>query len=132
MTERQPLPRGTETVLLVDDDEQVRRALGLLLESLGYDTHLAENAASALEILDDTGDKIDLLISDVVMPGMDGTELAGKVRECLPALPILLISGYSDTPVTGIPNTRFLRKPFSMSELAAEVRQTLKEFASAR
>jgi FixJ family two-component response regulator len=62
---------------------------------------------------------------------MDGTELAGKVREFLPRLPILLISGYSDTPVTGIPSTRFLRKPFSMSDLATEVRQTLEEFAAA-
>ncbi len=120
------LPRGDERVLLVDDDDQVRRALGLLLKNLGYDTLLASDGEEALGIV--ANETLDLMISDVVMPGMDGIQLSSKVREEYPQLPILLISGYSDGTVTSVRNTRFLRKPFSMSDLAREIRATLTEF----
>ena len=126
MSDPSSLPRGDERVLLVDDDDQVRRALSLLLKNLGYDTLLACEGEEALGVIEKT--EIDLMISDVVMPGMDGIQLATKVREDHPDLPILLISGYADGTVTGVRNTRFLRKPFSMSDLAREIRSTIDEF----
>ena len=125
MQDQTPRAREGETVLLVDDDDQVRRALGLLLENLGYITHIAQNAQEALDQLDQIGDEVHLVISDVVMPGIDGVQLAHEIRQRFPELPILLISGYSDGSITGVGVSRFLRKPFSMQQLAKEVRTTL-------
>lgn len=118
------LPRGDETVLLVDDDEQVRRALGLLLDNLGYQAHLAEDGSSALEVLREHPD-IQLMISDIVMPGLDGLQLVEKARSLHPDLDVLLISGYTDHRVPPSKRTRFMRKPFSMQDLAQEVRYAL-------
>lgn len=125
MAPRARPPRGTETILLVDDEADVRDALGQLLRQLGYCIHLAASGQEALEILDRVGHELDLMISDVVMPGMDGLQLASRVRARHPDLPILLVSGYADGAVTGVRDSRFLRKPFSLDELAVEVRNTL-------
>lgn len=125
MARRTQPPRGTETLLLVDDEADVRDALGQLLRQLGYRVYLAASALEALALIEQVGDQLDLLISDVVMPGMDGLQLATRARQLHPDLPILLISGYADGAVTGVRDSSFLRKPFSLDELAAEVRNTL-------
>ncbi len=125
MTVNGSLPRGSERVLLVDDDDQVRRALALLLENLGYETRTVANAGEALAVLRRSGLALDLMISDIVMPGMDGVELARQVRDTLPHLRVLLISGYSDRKLPAIEDALFLRKPFSIQELAHAVRECL-------
>ena len=119
---RPPLPRGDETVLLVDDDEQVRRALGLLLKNLGYQARIACGAEEALTLLDDD---VDIMVNDIVMPGMDGVQLGQVARERRPTLPVVFISGYTDRTIPDLDGSRFLRKPFAIQELASVVREAL-------
>ena len=128
-TDRHPslaaeLPRGDETVLLVDDDEQVRRAIGLLLKNLGYRALIASDACEALSLLDDHK-RVDLMVTDIVMPGMDGVQLGERVKDRRPELPVVFISGYTDRTVPELEGSQFLRKPFAIRELAQVVRDTL-------
>lgn len=118
------LPRGDETVLLVDDDEQVRRAIGLLLRNLGYRALVASDAREALSLLDDH-ERIDLMVTDIVMPGMDGVQLGERVQTRRPELPVVFISGYTDRTVPELAHSHFLRKPFAMRDLAQVVRDSL-------
>jgi DNA-binding NtrC family response regulator len=118
------LPRGDETVLLVDDDEQVRRAIGLLLKNLGYRALIAADAQEALTLLDDH-ERVDLMVTDIVMPGMDGVQLGERVHTRRPELPVVFISGYTDRAVPELAHSCFLRKPFAMHELAHVVRDSL-------
>jgi signal transduction histidine kinase/ActR/RegA family two-component response regulator len=119
---------GTETVLLVDDDEIVRTTVAAMLEDLGYTVLTAANGAGALEILEQ-GRRVDLLFTDVVMPGMGGRQLAERALKLRPGLRILFTSGYTQNAI--IHNGRLdagvelLSKPYDRDSLAAKLRRLL-------
>jgi PAS domain S-box-containing protein len=106
-----------QTVLVVDDSADVAEVTSSLFEHLGYDTIYRESAEAALELLED-GTKIDLVFSDIVMPGtIDGIGLAREIRSRYPELPVVLTTGYSDAAKAVPPNLRILRKPFDADTL---------------
>jgi CheY-like chemotaxis protein len=118
-------PRGKgEAVLVVEDADAVRVLTGRILYSAGYQVISVESGAVALERLD----AADVLVTDVVMPGMSGVELAVTAREQRPGLPVVFVSGYTgDTTISGSddPATAFLAKPFDGDDLLRAVRGTL-------
>ena len=120
---------GKETLLVVDDEEALRSLAYELLSSRGYTVLLAENGIAALNILAENA--VDLMISDVVMPNMDGYKLSAKVREDYPEVKIQLISGYHDdrsrTEEDEILNASLLHKPFKAKSLYETVRKRLDE-----
>ncbi len=124
------LPRGTETVLVVEDEEAVRRIVKIALESTGYRVIEARNGTEALEAIRTHAGKIHAMVTDVVMPEMSGRELAERIaKEDHPGLKILYMSGYTDDAVVrhGIVESgvAFLQKPFSPLALARKVREVL-------
>jgi CheY-like chemotaxis protein len=126
-----PTPKAAsgaaETILVVEDEAPIRRFLRLLLESLGYRVLEAPDGPEALSLAA-TLPRVDLLVSDVVMPRMSGPLLACRLREAHPELAILFISGYIESEAGGEaspPGARFLEKPFTREELARAVRELL-------
>ena len=123
-----PPPTGTETVLVVEDDDSVRRLAVLGLRSNGYTVLEARNAADALALAAGSG-VIDLLVSDIVMPGMRGPELAARLREMRPAAKLLLVSGHADTSDGFRDDSgriiQLLPKPFTPERLSRRVRDIL-------
>src|SRR5664279_1535743 len=119
---------GSETILLVDDEEGVRKLCFAVLESNGYNVLEAGDAQSALASYDKNGHKVDLLLTDVVMRQMNGFELGQALQERTPQLKVLYMSGYRDQAVRGngqqVPVT-FLNKPFTPDALLARVREVL-------
>ncbi len=118
---------GTGTVLLVEDEPMVRTVAERALTRHGYKVLTATNGEEALEIID-RGEEIALLISDVVMPLMDGPTMVRAARKTRPELPILFMSGYAEEQLRksiDIANVAFLPKPFSVQELAEAVRKVL-------
>ena len=117
-------PCGHEgTVLLVDDELLVRASTAQMLSDLGYRVVEAASAAEALRLIED-GEAIDLLITDHLMPGMIGTDLARAIGDFHPALPVLIVSGYAD--VDGIdPDLHRLTKPFRLEELAGKIAEVI-------
>jgi two-component system cell cycle sensor histidine kinase/response regulator CckA len=118
---------GTGTILLVEDEPMVRTVAERALTRHGYKVLTANNGEEALEIVD-RGDEIVLLISDVVMPLMDGPTMVREARKSRPELPILFMSGYAEEQLRksiDIDNVAFLPKPFSVQELAEAVRKVL-------
>jgi CheY-like chemotaxis protein len=120
---------GEETVLLVEDEAIVRRLVAEILESNGYAVLQAGDGPSALELLRRHTGEVDLLLTDVVMPGMSGPEVAGAVASMRPGTQVLYISGYTDSAIDhhGVlePGIAYLPKPFSADELARKVREVL-------
>ena len=113
-----------QTILIADDEEPVRRVASRLLARHGYAVREAANGAEALQVLAAAHGEIDLLVSDIIMPEMGGLELARRVANEFPNVPILLISGYSDSQELGqsFPaHLDLLQKPFSGTELIAAV-----------
>jgi len=128
--ERAESSRGEgETLLVVEDEEVVRGLIVELLERSGYAVLQAETAQEALEICEWHDGRIDLLVTDVVMPGMDGVELAEAVTSMKPDVEILYISGYTDRSLAfrGRPeeDVRYLAKPFDVQEFIAVIREIL-------
>jgi PAS domain S-box-containing protein len=133
----QPAPPGDEleprrqgTILLVEDDEMFRGLLRQVLESQGYKVFAAENPAVALQLAETHGDNLDLLLSDLVMPGGNGADLALKLGNRYPALRVVLMSGYTDDALSSreADLTRadaFLEKPFATKDLLRLVRELL-------
>ncbi|MGN6621705.1 MAG: response regulator [Sphingomonas sp.] len=118
---------GTGTILLVEDEDMVRTVAERALTRQGYKVLTAENGEAALELIAIT-DKPDLLISDVVMPTMDGPTMVARVRKRYPDLPILFMSGYAEEQLRksiDIDNVSFLPKPFSVQQLAEAARDAL-------
>jgi len=120
---------GTETILVVEDDEEVRSTVTELLRELGYDVLTAKDAASAVPILE-SGVKIDLLFTDVVMPGpLRSPELARKAKERIPDIGILFTSGYTENAIVHggrlDPHVSLLTKPYTRQALAARIREAL-------
>ncbi|MCC5849230.1 MAG: response regulator [Verrucomicrobia bacterium] len=124
-------PIGTETILLVEDEKAIRFTLGLCLKGLGYTVHAAESPEEALRLIEEQENIIDLLLTDVVMPGMSGRELAEKLAPDYPAMKVLYMSGYTADVIAsqGIleENVQFVSKPFSRDALARKVRGVLDE-----
>jgi two-component system cell cycle sensor histidine kinase/response regulator CckA len=118
---------GTGTVLLVEDEATVRAVAERALTRHGYTVLLAENGEAAIEILE-REKRVDLMISDVVMPTMDGPTTARAARIIQPDLPILFISGYAEEQLRqsiDLPKVAFLAKPFTVQKLAEAARDTL-------
>ncbi|WP_419809626.1 response regulator [Sphingomonas sp.] len=118
---------GTGTVLLVEDEEMVRAVAERALARQGYSVLTAENGEAALELLATSG-RPDLLISDVVMPTMDGPTMVARVRESYPDLPVIFMSGYAEEQLRksiDLDNVAFLPKPFSVQQLAEAAKEAL-------
>ncbi len=127
--------RGAETILLVEDDDQVRAVTSSLLQRSGYQVIEARNAGEAL-LQSEKHELIDLLLTDVVMPRMSGPELAKRLAANRPDLKVLCMSGYTDDSVVrhGVLDATmaFLQKPITLASLTAKVREVLDAPAPAR
>jgi two-component system cell cycle sensor histidine kinase/response regulator CckA len=131
-----PLAGGNETLLIVEDEDLVRALAVRVLRSFGYTCHQAREASEALRLLDDQETRVDLLVTDVVMPGMSGRELGNRLVRLRPGTPVLYTSGFTDEDVIrrgmlehGRP---FLQKPFTPHQLARAVREALDAAAVGR
>ena len=124
-----PAPTGTETILVVEDDPVVRRLAGLGLRAQGYTVIEASDGVEALEIAGRIASEIDVVVSDVVMPGMSGAELVKRLAVVAPGARRLLVSGHAESTVlpAGLVNVgaAFLPKPFTPERLARKVREVL-------
>ncbi len=122
-------PVGLETVLLVEDEPGVRALAEVVLRRLGYTVLVAENGTAALRLWEESRGSIDVLLTDVIMPRMSGSELAGRLREMNPGLKILFMSGYTDDMLSdqGIlaGETQLIQKPFTAEALARKLRSVL-------
>jgi CheY-like chemotaxis protein len=120
---------GTETILLVEDEDAVRELARTVLESHGYSVIEAVSAEEAQALAAKRGGKIDLLLTDVVMPAMSGRDLARRISAQSPQTRVLYMSGYTDNVIAqgGVleAGMSFLQKPFSPRALAAKVREVL-------
>ena len=121
--------RGTETVLVVEDDDGVRRVLLKMLQQAGYCVLGARHGEEAIEMCRASDATVHVLITDVVMPKMGGIELASRLRHVTPDMRVLFVSGYSDSVVLhhGVleADTHFLQKPFTVEQLGRKVREVL-------
>jgi two-component system, cell cycle sensor histidine kinase and response regulator CckA len=128
------LERGSETILLVEDETVVRQLVAEILETSGYAVLTAADGPSALELVRRHSDPIDLLLTDVVMPGMSGPDVAQAVMSLRPGTHVLYMSGYTDSAIGhhGVlePGIAFLQKPFSADELTRKVRSLLDQQAT--
>jgi CheY-like chemotaxis protein len=122
-------PAGDETVLLVEDESAVRVLLASVLGRAGYRLLEAPDGRAALDMAAAHGGPIHLLISDIIMPGINGSELGERLTGVRPDTKVLLISGYADNLVAeqtaSMPGTAFLRKPFTPAEFLTRVREVL-------
>jgi PAS domain S-box-containing protein len=120
---------GSESLLLAEDEDEVRKVTARILRQRGYQVTEAVNGEQALRMAAAMGDALDLLVTDVVMPGMGGRELAAQLRAQRKGLKVLFVSGYTDDVVLqhgGLENgLYFLQKPFSTQELTQKVRKIL-------
>jgi two-component system cell cycle sensor histidine kinase/response regulator CckA len=131
----QALPRdqaiagGTETILLVEDDRLVRRFATAALQRLGYQVIAAETGDQAIRLAEELREPVDLLFTDVVMPGTNGPEVARRVRAVHPAVRVLYTSGYTDDAIVhhgvAAEGMAFLQKPYSPADVTAKVRAVL-------
>ncbi len=126
------LPRGAgETILVVEDEDMIRDFACRFLEGEGYRSLPSANAREAIEWLRRAPGAVDLVLSDVVMPGMGGREFADQVGDMAPDLPVIFMSGYTNDDIIrrGLlsPGTPFLQKPFSPETLARKVREVLNQ-----
>lgn len=121
--------RGTETVLIVDDEDIILNVACELLEELGYRTRIARTGLEAVDVYLQAQDEIDVVILDMVMPGMSGGETYDKIRQLNPEVKILLASGYSiDDKASQILRrgcNGFIQKPFNIEELSRKLRELL-------
>jgi two-component system cell cycle sensor histidine kinase/response regulator CckA len=120
---------GTETVLLVEDADALRKLTHVLLERNGYRVLAAANGTEALQMMQEKPERIDLLLTDVIMPGIDGRTLAKRLELLQPGLKVLYVSGYTDAAIVGHgafeSGACLLLKPFSEESLIQKVREVL-------
>ena len=116
-------------VLVVEDEESLRELIKEMLSSLGFQVHVAANGGEALLLVEEESLKLDLIITDVVMPGMSGDVMVERFRKHLADLKVLYMSGYTDNAIVhhGVlePGTLFMQKPFSLEDLAKKVKSAL-------
>jgi PAS domain S-box-containing protein len=121
--------RGTETILLVEDEPQVRAVARRILERNGYQVLVSESVEDAVRLSDEHARAIDLLVTDVVMPRMSGADLSARLLQTRPQLKVLYVSGYTDGGIGahGVleEGAAFLQKPFTSDSLARKVRSVL-------
>ena len=136
LAEQEPAPRqedsrGRETILVVEDDDGIRGLIGTVLQKSGYKYLGAENGTAALNVAERHTGHIDLLLTDVVMPGMNGKELARRMTASMPELRVIFMSGYTEDAIDrhGVlePGTHFVQKPFTPTSLATTIRRILDE-----
>ncbi|MBA3975599.1 MAG: hypothetical protein C0504_15435 [Candidatus Solibacter sp.] len=124
-----PAETGRETVLLVEDEAEVRRYVAEVLAALGYQVLQADGAGQALLVSEKANKPIDLLLTDVVMPLLSGKELAARLRPFQPRIQVLFMSGYADDSITAEEmnqqGAHFIQKPFGPNQLALAVRKAL-------
>lgn len=120
---------GTETILIVEDDKTLRRLASRILQMAGYTMLTAGGGQEALQLLEQHDGPVDLVVTDVVMPGMTGPQFAERLTKSHAALKVLYTSGYTDDVIVrhGLlgPGTNFLGKPYSMKSLTGKVRELL-------
>ena len=121
--------RGTETILLVEDEAGVRDLATRLLASLGYTVLAYPNGSDAIKAITHSSQNLHLLITDVIMPGMNGLELSERIRKIRPSIKVLFNSGYTDNVIVHLgilkEGVEFLPKPYSIEVLARRVREVL-------
>jgi two-component system cell cycle sensor histidine kinase/response regulator CckA len=121
--------RGSETVLLCEDEDHIRKLVETMLTRQGYHVLPTATPDQALELARQHAGKIDLLLTDIVMPEMSGFDLSREVREIVPAIKVLLMSGYTDSRISNgwtlQPGTPFLQKPFTAVALTRKLREAL-------
>ena len=122
------MPATPSTILVVEDDAIVRMLIVDVLEELEFKVLEADGSETAIPLLADASSAIDLLMTDVGLPGMNGRELAEKARELRPMLPILFASGYAENLELGH-NMQVMSKPFSIDQLRDKVKNILSEAA---
>jgi PAS domain S-box-containing protein len=135
---RAPLPAGSETILVVEDDEGVRQLVTAALKQGGYEVMIAREGNEALRICERDGGKIGLVLTDFVMPGMSGRALVESLRKLNPAVRVLCMSGYASDALAAAgkldPDVPFIHKPFTPLDLNVKIRDVLKssvgEFAT--
>lgn len=119
---------GTEMILVVEDEQAVREVAVVTLEKMGYKVLYSDNGKSALDLCHEYGGKIDLIISDVIMPVMDGVTFRENIRERWPDCKFIFMSGYPEDTVTqydSLQNTPFIQKPFKSHDLLKLIRTVL-------
>jgi CheY-like chemotaxis protein len=123
------IQQGSETILLVDDEEMIRDVASELLKNLGYQVVVAASGAEAVETITRRGDTINLVILDMIMPDMDGGTTFDRIRAVMPKMPVLLSSGYSqngqaiDIMQKGC--NGFIQKPYTLANLSQKIRKIL-------
>jgi CheY-like chemotaxis protein len=124
-----PASGGRETVLVVEDQGEVRRYAAAALQAYGYQVMAAANAEEALLLCEREGERIDLILTDVVMPGLSGREMVDWLKKLQPGIKVLFMSGYTDDMIVhhGIlrKEAEFIQKPFGPGQLAMKVREML-------
>jgi CheY-like chemotaxis protein len=127
------LSSGAETILLVDDEEPVQCLLREILERRGYRVLTASDGPAALTVSNDFQGDIHLLLTDILMPGMSGLEVAKCLAAARPLMKVLYMSGYPETVVFEqermLPGRYFLRKPFLVPTLTRKIREVLDDHA---
>jgi PAS domain S-box-containing protein len=121
-----PALRGAETILLVEDEEAVRRVVETMLQRLGYNVLASGSCTDAIALAEGYAGPIHLLITDMIMPGMTGRAMADQVVAQRPETKVLYVSGYGDL-ANSETNAAFLQKPFTTADLARKIRELLKE-----
>ncbi len=123
------IPSGTETILLVDDEESILEVIEKALTLAGYKVLLAQGGEAALEIYKKNPSRIDLVVLDMIMPGMNGGMVFDRLREMDPRLNVILSSGYSiDAEASHILArgcNGFIQKPFGIKELSQKIREVM-------
>ena len=118
-----------KTVLVVDDHETTRATIARMLEAGGFSVRTASSAADALERLERERDEIDIVLSEVTMPGMNGIDLSYKIRETYPALPVAIVSGdvsELERSIIGRADVPFIKKPFHAESLYSAVKEAIR------
>jgi two-component system cell cycle sensor histidine kinase/response regulator CckA len=120
---------GSETVLIVEDDDSLRKMTRTILKQFGYEVLTAEEGEDALKVSKEHDGPIHLLVTDVVMPGIGGRDLAERLQSVRPEVKVIFMSGYTDNAIVrhGILNqgVNFIQKPFASKSLARKVREVL-------
>lgn len=125
------LRKGTESILIVDDEEILRITAKIILEKCGYTVNVASNGDEALAAIEKNSGSIDLILLDFVMPGLSGEKLIGKIKELNGTFKILLASGLNDCQqiinTLGDANYGFIQKPFTLEKLSIAVGELLNQ-----